>query len=366
MKENGELPGIVPTADWGYGLGPAWDGVIIEVPFQIWRLRGDTDVIRENAAAMLRYLHLISGKRTSEGLIDYGLGDWCQAARRHVDSPKASNVFTSTVTTMQLCEKAAKMYDAIGMQLEKVYAESLGKELKVAVRKELVDLHTMTTYDRCQTSQAMAIYYDVFEKSEQNAAFNVLLYLIEENNRSFDCGILGMRVIFHVLSAFGQTDLALHMITKPEFPSYGYWIDHGATTFWELFTPISTEQSSCNHHFFGDILSWFVQNLAGIRIDPDCNGSGAIRIEPHFPESMSFAEATMKISAADDNAVVHSKWYRDGEKIVLKTGIPDGMKATLKLDDKWQCEEGYAYLYLEGEQETRLIPSGWHSIYDFS
>ena len=74
----------------------------------------------------------------------------------------------------------------------------------------------------------------------------------------------------------------------------------------------------------------------------------------------------MKISAADDNAVVHSKWYRDGEKIVLKTGIPDGMKATLKLDEKWQCEEGYAYLYLEGEQETRLIPSGWHSIYDFS
>ena len=169
-----------------------------------------------------------------------------------------------------------------------------------------------------------------------------------------------------MLSAFGQTDLALHMITKSEFPSYGYWIDHGATTFWELFTPISTEQSSCNHHFFGDILSWFVRNLAGIRFDPDYNGSGTVRIEPHFPESMSFAEAEMKVSYKDENAVVRSKWYRDGEKIVLITSIPNGMKAVLKLDSKWQCEEGYACLHLEGEQEISLIPAGHRNIYDFS
>jgi len=364
MQETGELPGIVPTSDWGYDTGPAWDGVIIEIPFQIWRLRGDTDVIRENAAAIFRHLHFISGRRTKEGLIAYGLGDWCPAGRLYSDVSKASTTFTSTVTAMQLCEKAAKMYAAIGMHLEKAYAESLWNEYRTALRQEMVDLHTMTTYDRCQTSQAMAIYYNVFEKAEQTAAFHALLEMIEKNNRSFDCGILGMRVIFHVLSRFGQTELALHMITKPDFPSYRYWIDHDATTFWELFAPITTEQSSCNHHFFGDILSWFVQNLAGIRIDPDYNGTKNVRIEPHFPASLSFAEAEMKIADTED-AIVCSKWHREGDTIILNTAIPAGVKAALLLDSSWQSETGYTNIHLEGEQEFRLIRSEQQTVFTY-
>lgn len=136
----------------------------------------------------------------------------------------------------------------------------------------------------------------VFEPSERQQAFEVLLKLIDENHGSLDCGIYGLRVIFHVLSRFGRSGLAFNMITKPDFPSYGYQIAHGATTRWELMSPIEYCQSSCNHHFFGDVASWFIQRLAGIRQNPF------------------------------------------GEDVLLDVTVPSGMTAELRLEAGWQTE----------------------------
>ena len=49
----------------------------------------------------------------------------------------------------------------------------------------------------------MAIFYDVFDPAEKPLAAKKLVEIIEEDGGSFTCGILGLRVIFHVLSAFG-------------------------------------------------------------------------------------------------------------------------------------------------------------------
>ncbi|MEI4872823.1 hypothetical protein Q8G47_29285, partial [Klebsiella pneumoniae] len=81
--------------------------------------------------------------------------------------------------------------------------------------------------------QAMAIHYGLFEKEEREKAFDVLLELIRKENNRLDTGVLGGRVLFHVLSEFGESDLAYKMIVGPEYPSYGNWIERGATTLWE-------------------------------------------------------------------------------------------------------------------------------------
>ena len=134
----------------------------------------------------------------------------------------------------------------------------------------------------------MAIYYDLLQGEEIVKNFNKLIKLIENNNNSHGCGILGLRVLFHVLSRFGKTDLAYYMITKKDFTSYGYWIENGATSLWEVFTPYEKGQSSLNHHFFGDIISWFMQNLVGIKVD--FKEEGEIRFEPRFIKALTYAK----------------------------------------------------------------------------
>ena len=49
---DGGLPGIVPTGGWGFGNGPAWDQVIVEIPFCLFKLRGDLDTAREAACLL--------------------------------------------------------------------------------------------------------------------------------------------------------------------------------------------------------------------------------------------------------------------------------------------------------------------------
>lgn len=69
--ESGQIPVIVPTSDWGYdwGTGPAWDSVLFNLPYLLYKIRGCTDIVKENSHAMVRYLDYILTKRNENGTI---------------------------------------------------------------------------------------------------------------------------------------------------------------------------------------------------------------------------------------------------------------------------------------------------------
>ena len=217
QREDGALPGIIPTAGWGFawGNGPAWDCIAVYLPYFVWKYRGDTEIIRENAVMLMRYIHYITTRRDSDGLIHIGLGDWCQSAHR--GAPTAPLKLTDTIMCMDICHKAAVCFGAVGMEAQRQFAESVYGEFRAAARRHLIDFATMTALGNCQTSQAMAIFYNVFEEAEKPAAFRVLVDLIEENDGLMDVGVLGGRVLFRVLSLFGRTDLAYRMITDARY-----------------------------------------------------------------------------------------------------------------------------------------------------
>lgn len=348
---DGSFPGIVPTNGWGRGNGPTYDGVIIELPYRIYAHTGDTQIIRDNLHAMFRYLQHMDSTRNEDGLIAYGLGDWCQAARAYVNRPTAPAVVTSTLFAMDLARKAAVLCSAVGAELQAAYARSLSDALRSAARKHFLRADGVTMTARTQTAQAAALHYGLFEPGEQPAAFRVLLQLIDENNGSFDCGTQGLRVIFRVLSRFGETERALRMITKPAFPSYGYWMKHGATSLWELMAPIAGTQSSCNHHFFGDVAAWFVETLAGIQLNPDGRDPDRVLIAPQFVEHPAAVRATVQARTG----AITVDWQRQEDCIDGDITVPDGMKATLLLDAGWKSEDGFTVLPIVGHLHLRVI-----------
>ena len=112
---DGMLPGIVPTDTWGYewGNGPAWDRVLFEIPYRVYQYRGDTEIIRENAHAMLRYLEYISRRRDEKGIVAVGLGDWVPVDRGAGDYEVPLG-FTDTVMVYDMCRKGREMFEAVG------------------------------------------------------------------------------------------------------------------------------------------------------------------------------------------------------------------------------------------------------------
>ena len=203
---------------------------------------------------------------------------------------------------------------------------------------------------RLSTSQAMAIFYDVFEEGEKSKAFEVLLQQIEQTNRHMDTGILGARVIFHVLSAFGYSDLALDMIITPSFPSYGHWLQNGATSLWEDFTPMGGKVNSLNHHFFGDISGWFIKCIAGINVNPFYDNINEVQITPCFIEQLNYAKAYHLLPSGK----LEVEWRRTQDNIELNIAVPDTIVGNIILKNNYTFEDGLSIKTLT-QGEYRII-----------
>lgn len=276
QRDNGHLPGIIPTAGWGYTgcLGPAWDGAVVLIPYKTYLYTGRTEIILDMWATMVKYMRFLESM-SSEYLVGYGLGDWCPP----VFEDRVSNVVTDTAFYYESCCAMAKMAEKIGT--DSSIWDSLAAKIREAWRKRFVKLKgevEQEEYCRYQTFFACALYYQFYNDEQERSYFlQSLLNLIREKEYHIDCGILGTRYLFDVLAENGQTEIALKVITNPTYPGYGYWIHSGMTTLCETWNM----GSSRNHQMFGSVDNWFYRYLGGIRFT-----DAGVVIDPVFVDAV--------------------------------------------------------------------------------
>ncbi|MBE6601486.1 MAG: hypothetical protein E7637_03130 [Ruminococcaceae bacterium] len=355
QAENGSLPGIVPTGGWGFawGNGPAWDNVCVELPYHIYRHTGDPGVILENKEMILRYLDYIFTRRDERGLIHVGLGDWVDPYEEENGKITAPLEVTDTLTVYGMLKKAAFLMERIDCREDAARLWEMAKTLRRDFRRELLD-DNMTVAGNCQTSQAFALASEIFEKSELPLAEQKLIDLVSEANVTNTCGMIGLRHIFHVLTAIGRSDLALSMITSKERTGYGYWVENEATTLLERFQVFGhPKTSSYNHHFLGDISSWFIGELAGLVYNPNADDITYFEAAPHpvLTEDAAFAEAHLDTRFGR----IGIKWERNGSEILLTVKIPRGMHATLMATDGQSFEDGSLVKKLTASDSARSL-----------
>ncbi len=345
----GALPGIVPTGGWGFnwGNGPAWDCVLAILPYFSYKYRGDKQIIHECAATMVKYLHYLTTRNDQDGLLAIGLGDWCQVGSRY-EAIKAPLVVTDTIMAIDIADKIAFLLNEINMKPQADFARAISQQYRDSFRKNLIDFNTLTVYGNCQSSQAMAIFYNLFNDDEKPTAFTRLLQFVDAAGGHIDTGVLGGRVIFHVLSHFGHTDLALNMITRPDCPSYAYIVNLGFNTLWEKLTPEPCD--SVNHHFWGDITSWFVKVLVGIDYNPDANDLKRVDIKPHIPDYLQDAAAYY-----DSNyGKIESAWVKKDGNVVLTVNVPETMIGVISPQNGYIFADGYTKKPLCSGQYTLI------------
>ena len=110
------------------------------------------------------------------------------------------------------------------------------------------------------------------------------------------------------------------------------------------------EVGSQNHHFLGDICSWFIQSLAGIKPNPNADDVSYIEISPNFIRQLDFAKAHFDSKFGR----VSASWKRIGDKILLDVSIPDGITCDVVMPKGFTLSDGSTKMHLSKKANMRL------------
>lgn len=318
QRRDGALPGIIPTAGWGFqfGNGPAWDSVLIELPYQLYRFYGKDEIIKENAEAIEKYFGYIKTRLNADGLIEIGLGDWCQTYTSAEGDYETPVEITDSLTIIDMVEKTAEMFGVIGKNAEDI--KQFGNYLKNSFRQKYIKNGQLTV--KTQTALSMCLQLNIFNAEEVQTAYETLLSEIKKQNDHFRVGVIGYKYLFDVLVKKGNQDLCFKLITQKSFPSYGYVIDCGATTLWESFDEYERINGklmrkdgveripSFNHHFWGGVLAWIYRYIGWFNVKSD-----TIEIVPMIFNDINRAE----ISYSRNGKSIFVKWEKVSGSIKL-------------------------------------------------
>lgn len=275
QRPSGQIPGIIPTASWGYnwGSGPAWDTAMISIPWNVYQNTGDKSLIEQMWENNVKYFDFIS-LMSENYVVEFGLGDWCPPPGCEMVPIEVTDTahFYIFAKTLAMCAgvigKDGSFYETEAQKIRNVW------------RKRYLGNAEL---EKKQSFLACAVYNGFLEEDEKADYAERLAALVKENDYHIDCGIFGTKYIFTVLSEFGYAEILYKMVTNPTMPSYAYWINQGMTTFCENWDMIA----SCNHHMFSEVDNWFYKYIAGIRVN-----AGEIEIKPCFVGSVEKVKAS--------------------------------------------------------------------------
>lgn len=318
--EDGNLPGIVPTGTWGYawGNGPAWDSAYLLIPMYVYLYRGDDRLLKAHYDGYKRYVDFVA-KRSPDHIADFGLGDWCPP-----EGGPGGHKTPASLTSTGYFYVDAKIVSEVAAMLGKTqdarkYA-ALAENVRKAFMTRFYKPETGNFEGEEQCGMATAIYQKLLPTEEKGRVLAALVDNIEnKRDGHLWAGILGAKYVLHSLTDNGRADLAYKVVTQKTWPSWGHWIELGATSLWEDWDG----GASRNHIMFGDISAWFYKTLAGISPHPLAPGFKRIIIRPHVVGDLTWVKAEHNTMYG----MVRSSWKREGDRLTMHVEVPGNTTA---------------------------------------
>ena len=345
-KRNGSVPFVVPAFDID-ASGPfgttssVWGDATVLIPWYMYRTFGDTSILKEHYPAMKAWVDAV---RRMDGE-DHGwrrnfhFGDWL--ALDGADRPDSvaggtDEGFIADIYYRKSAEIVSRTAHLLGYaQDEETYA-SLAEQIKKGIEEEYY-----TPSGRCaimtQTGAVLSIMHGLGDTRKNG---EMLVTLLENNNRKLKTGFVGAPFLCAALTAIGNDDLAYDLLLNEEYPGWLYEVNLGATTIWERWNSLgpdgrisSTGMNSLNHYSYGSIVQWIVERCAGLSPKEAGLRQAWIRPLPHK------ALNDLSLSYRSAAGMWHVSWkLLEGRKIALDLCVPYGAEADVVLP----CWDGTA------------------------
>jgi hypothetical protein len=336
QNEEGDLPYTVPTYIDRGGGGPMWSGMCITLPWQVYLHYGDKRILEMSYPTIRKWLQFIDTKMVDgimEPYISYGisypqwnfLGDWVRPHGGRAD--ENTNKFINNcfhLYELVLSEKIAGLLDRHGDALS--YKEKAA-ELRKLLHQRFLNPSEGTYANGDQPYLALALFLDIVPADQRTRIMkNLEDVILVKNEGHLDSGMHGTYFLLKYLMNEYRNDLIFEMTNKKTFPSWGYMLENGATTIWEAWGG----ENSRIHDTLISIGSWFVQGIAGVRIDESSPGFKHFSIRPAVVGDLAWARASLDS--------IHGKitvdWKLNGDSFKMDVSVPANTTATVYVPAK--------------------------------
>ena len=302
-------------------------------------------------------------------------GDWClppeDPALIHSRDPKKETDKTLLATSyfyhdLCLMEHFAKL---LGKTDDARRFHEQAEAMKTAFNQKFLN-RQLGQYDNgTQTASVLPLAFGLVPYDLRARIFQHLVDKIEKESRGhIGTGLVGGQYLMRVLSDNGRPDLVYTMATQTNYPGWGYMVEQGATTIWELWNGNTADpaMNSGNHvMLIGDFVIWLYEDLAGIKPDADQPGFQHIILKPLPVGDLKFVKATHR----SPHGLIVSDWKRDGGNFDWQIEIPANTTATVfvpakSLDGVFEGGQfaktaaGVKFLRMEGGRAVFNVGSG--------
>jgi len=321
--ETGYVPNGAPWQP-GCGGGVAWGAAMNIMPWEFYLHYGDVDMLKNNYDGMKGYIKYMLTWTDKEGIMFsqspdpakpnqwLNLGDWAPASKLPPDD------MVHTFYLWRCADFTAQAAKVLGKNSEAEEYKKLAERTKAAFQNKYYDKQkgSYGPYGGNIFALRMGVLPDQYSKVVAALKSDVIA-----NGGHLDTGIFGTQFLFEVLSENGLHDLAFEAMNKKTFPSYGWWIEQGATTSWEQWNG----EGSRNHPMFGGGIVWFYRVLAGVNIDPQQPGYRHIIFKPQPAGDVTF----VSYSNETPYGTAAINWKKSSDTFKLDINVPVGSTATV-------------------------------------
>jgi len=319
---DGTVTDTVPHRYGSRPADPAWGMAYPLLTWYMYEYYGDRRILEQHFDGVKAWTDFLR-TRSHAGILDYSYyGDW-------VPIEKTPGNLVSTICYYWSADLVSRMAEILGKSVDADAYRKLAAGIKDAFNGKFLNPESGVYGTGSQTAQILPLFLNMAPEGKRGGMLGALRDdIVYTRNTHLTTGILGTKYLFPLLTRTDNSDLAYELATQTTYPSWGYMVENGATTLWELWqNKTGPSMNSHNHPMFGSIGAWFYNALAGINPDPDKPGFERIVIAPQVVRDLQWAAGSLDTIRGR----VSSSWRRADDGLRLEVSIPVGSEAEVRI-----------------------------------
>jgi alpha-L-rhamnosidase len=328
----GEFTDVSPNILGPTTGAPGWGDAGIFIPYATWLQYGDLAIVQQSWPAMERWMDNILSHNPNylrQQHLGNNYADWLAPDQ---NTPKD---LIATAYWALVAREMTEMAKALGSAEDAAKYQAQYERIAAAYRAAYIQPDGSVA-GNTQTAYLATIFTGIAPESQRAEMTNRIVSDIQAHGNHLTTGFLGTPFLLPVLDQNHQSAMAFKLLLSDTYPSWGYMVKKGATTWWERWNGDTGDpgMNSYNHYAFGSVMAWVYRRAAGIDTDPTGPGYRHLTIQPHFDPSLP------KLHVEYDSAygTILSDWQQTTHTFTIT--IPANTTAEVTLPNGHRAEIG--------------------------